>query len=52
MDDAGQVSIEYLILVGVGLVFAAVIALLVSNIFAIKESIKASLADYRLRLFQ
>ncbi len=51
MDNKAQVSIEYLIMVGVGVTIAAIILLLVVNLFGIKDGIKELIDVYRTKTF-
>lgn len=52
MDDKAQVSIEYLIMVGMGIVIAAIAVLLAVNLFGIKDGIKTIIQTYRDRSLQ
>ncbi|NYZ79698.1 hypothetical protein H0N95_00435 [Candidatus Micrarchaeota archaeon] len=47
LNDRAQVSIEYLVLVGVGLLVAVLITALAYNIFSIKDGIKQLIEAYR-----
>lgn len=52
MDNKAQVSIEYIIIVAVGLILAAVVVLLSTNLLGMKEGIKETIRAYRDRVFQ
>ena len=52
MDNKAQVSIEYLIMVGVGVIIAAVAILLATNLLALKDGIKTIIETYRDRSLQ
>ncbi|MEM0372336.1 MAG: hypothetical protein QXO69_00620 [archaeon] len=47
LNDRAQVSVEYLILAGVGLIVAVLITALAYNIFSIKDGIKQLIESYR-----
>jgi uncharacterized protein (UPF0333 family) len=47
MDNRAQISIEYLVLLAVALVLAALATLLAFNIFSIKEGLKEIIETYR-----
>lgn len=49
MENSAQISIEYLIMVGLGVVIAAVAIILAMNLFGVKESIKNLIGTYRNR---
>jgi uncharacterized protein (UPF0333 family) len=52
MDNKAQISVEYLILIAVGLVFAAIVVLLIGNLFSIRDSVKSNIELYRTRMLQ
>ncbi len=52
MDNKAQVSIEYLIMVGLGVIIAAIAILLATNLIGIKEGIKAIIESVRATTLQ
>jgi hypothetical protein len=52
MDDAGQVSIEHLVVVALSLAMAAVVTLLSFSLFGVKDSIRDSITLYAKRALQ
>ncbi|RLG21589.1 hypothetical protein DRN74_01660 [Candidatus Micrarchaeota archaeon] len=52
MDDRAQVSTEYLIILAVSLVLAAVVTLLTVNLFSVKSSVKELIEIYYKRALQ
>jgi uncharacterized protein (UPF0333 family) len=51
MDDKAQISIEYLIIVGLGVMIAALITALSLNLFNMKDGVKELIVQYRSLLF-
>lgn len=52
MENRAQVSIEYLIMVGLGVIIAGIAVLLAANLFGIKDGIKSMIESYRKRVLQ
>ena len=49
MDNKAQISVEYLIMVGLGVIIAAIAIILAMNLFGVKESIKNLIQTFRNR---
>lgn len=49
MDNRAQISVEYLIMVGLGIIIAAIAIILAMNLFGVKESIKNLIQTFRNR---
>lgn len=47
INNKAQVSIEYLVLAGVGMIIAALITALIYNVFTMKEGMKELVIAYR-----
>ena len=52
MDNKAQISVEYLIMMAIALILAAVAAVLATNIYAVKEGIKENIQIYRTKTIQ
>lgn len=52
MDDRAQVSIEYLIIVAISLVIAAILILFMGNMFTLKDGIKGNIQALRSKFLQ
>jgi uncharacterized protein (UPF0333 family) len=52
MDNRAQLSIEYLTMLAIGLLLAAVLLVLIVNIFSIKDGIVQSIHFMRDRVLQ
>jgi len=52
MNNRAQISVEYLIVVALGLVIATVLLLFVGNIFSIKDAMKNNIQMYRQKMLQ
>ena len=51
-DDRAQLSLEYIVMVAVVLILATILLLLVSNIFSLKDGLKANINAFRSRVLQ
>jgi uncharacterized protein (UPF0333 family) len=51
MNNRAQVSVEYLIMIGVGVIIAALVILLAVNIIGLKDGVKQLIDAYRARTF-
>jgi len=51
MDNKGQVTIEYLIMVALGIGLAAVVLLVAANLFSMKEGVKENIQLMREEVF-
>lgn len=52
MENRAQVSVEYLIMVSLGIVLALIVTLLAINLFGIKDGIKTLIETHRDRSLQ
>jgi len=51
MDNKAQLTVEYLIMVALGIGLSAVVLLLAANLFAMKEGVKESINLLRREVF-
>ena len=51
MDDKAQLTVEYLIMVALGIGLSAVVLLLAANLFAMKEGVKENINLLRREVF-
>ena len=52
MDDKAQISLEYMIMLAVGLLLAGIVLVLITNLYGLKEGIKTNIHVYRERVLQ
>lgn len=52
MDDKAQLSLEYLIMLAIGLLLAGIVLVLITNLYGLKEGIKTNIHAYRKRVIQ
>jgi uncharacterized protein (UPF0333 family) len=52
LDNKAQISVEYLTILAIGLLLAAVILVLIFNLFALKDGLVTSIHTLRDRILQ
>ena len=51
MDNKAQITVEYLIMVALGIGLAAIVLLLAANLFSMKEGVKENIQLIRKEVF-